>query len=486
VVDPSSIRDDGDAARRQRAAVPLAAPNRVPDPGHANQLARSLSHRQIQLMAIGGAIGVGLFLGSGKAIHSAGPAVLLCYMAVGAVVFLMLRALGEMAMHRPIAGSFASYAEEMVGPWAGYATGWTYWLMWVTAVMAEITAVGIYTRYWIDVPQWLPALAAVIVLLGVNLVSVRVFGEIEFWFALIKVLAIVAFVASGIAIIIFGFGELGDEASVSNLWSHGGFFAQGVLGPLISLQIVTFAFMGIEMIGVTAGEARDPKRELPPAINRVAWRILLFYVGATAIILMLIPWTKVSLDSSPFVLAWGGLGIAAAAGILNGVVLTAALSSSDSGIFASARMLHSLAESGEAPRRFRILSPRHVPARALYASAAVLVVGVLINVIDPNNAFVYITSVATVAVLWVWGMIVVTHLRYRARVDAGELPRQAFRMPGSPWTNYLVLAYIALVTVLLGVAPSQRIALIGGAIWAVFMLVGWRRVRKHRLGAGTA
>jgi amino acid transporter, AAT family len=449
--------------------------------GSGDQLVRGLSHRQIQLMAIGGAIGVGLFLGSGKAIHDAGPAVILCYLVAGAVVFLMLRALGEMAVDRPISGSFASYAEEMVGPWAGFATGWTYWLMWITTVMAEITAVGIYTQYFFPaVPQWLPALASVLVLLGANLVSVRMFGEAEFWFALIKIVAIVAFILSGIVILVFGIGDLGQQAAVSNLWARGGFFPMGLSGPLVALQIVTFAFIGVELIGVTAGEARDPRRELPTAINRVAWRILLFYVGAILIILMLIPWDQVTQRTSPFVVTWASVGIGAAAGILNGVVLTSALSSCNSGIFASARMLYALAGTGEAPHALHFLSRTHVPAPALAVSGVALGVGVLINVVAPQSAFVYITSVSTVAILWVWGMVVVSHLRHRARGARAGPEHGAFAMPGSPWTNYVVLAYIALVAVLLAVTPDQRVALIAGAVAAVFIALGWRRVSRSR------
>ncbi len=443
-------------------------------PAERDQLTRAISHRQIQLMAIGGAIGVGLFLGSSDAIHDAGPAVILCYLVAGAVVFLMLRALGEMAMDTPISGSFASYAGRMIGPWAGYATGWAYWLMWMTTVMAEVTAIGIYSQYFFpDLAQWIPALAAVVLLVGVNLASVRLFGEVEFWFALIKVIAILAFIASGVSIVVFGIGDL-PRVAVSNLWSHGGFFPNGALGPLLALQIVTYAFIGVELIGVTAGEARDPKRELPLAINRVAWRILLFYVGAIVVILVLIPWNHVTKDVSPFVIAWEGLGIAAAAGILNGVVLTSALSSSNSGVFASGRMLRSLAGAGQAPRRLEPLSRAHVPARALAVSGAALLIAVVLNVVVPEKAFTMITSVATVAVLWVWAVIVITHLRYRALVRDGSLPEQDFRMPGSPWTNVLVLAYLALVTVLLAVTPAQRVALVAGGVSAALLALGWR------------
>jgi AAT family amino acid transporter len=443
------------------------------------QLVRGLSHRQIQLIAIGGAIGVGLFLGAGKAIRDAGPAVLLCYAGAGAVVFLMLRALGEMAVERPISGSFARYAGSEVGRWASFATGWTYWLMWTTTVMAEITAVGIYVQFWLPgVPQWLPALASVVTLLGANLISVRAFGEAEFWFALIKVVAILAFIASGLAIVAFGVGSL-DQALVSNLWSHGGFFPKGLGGMLTALQLVTYAYLGIEMIGVTAGEARDPERELPTAINRSIWRISLFYVGAIAVIMMLIPWNQVSLETSPFVVAWESIGIGAAAGILNGVVLTSALSSCNSGIFASARMLHSLAANGEAPRPLESLNRRRVPDRALLICGGALAIGVLINFLAPGKAFVYITSVATVAILWVWAMIAVAHLRRRARLRREGASLGHFPMPGSPWTNYLVLAYIGLVAVLLAITPDPRVAIVAGAIWAALLAVGWWRM-THR------
>lgn len=445
--------------------------------GDPHQLARGLSNRQIQLMALGGAIGVGLFLGSAGAIKDAGPGVILAYLVAGGIVFLMLRALGEMAMDRPITGSFASYAGRTLGPWAGFVTAWTYWLMWITTVMAEITAVGLYMKYFFPgIAQWLPSIVAVMILITANLVSVRVFGELEFWFACVKIVAIVAFVISGVAIVTFSIGHLGHEAELSNLWSRGGFFPKGVLGPLVALQIVTYAFLGVEMVGVTAGEARNPTTEIPKAINRVAWRILLFYVGAIVVILMLIPWSRIGLGQSPFVAAWQGIGLPAAAAVLNVVVLTSALSSSNSGIFASARMMHALAQSGHAPRHLTHLNRTRVPARAIVVSGAALAVGVMLNVVMPATAFGYITSVATVAVLWIWAIIAISHLRYRAQVNAGLLPRQSFRLPGSPWSNVAVLAFIALVLVLLFVTPSQRVALIAGGLWAVAMAAGWKVV----------
>jgi L-asparagine transporter-like permease len=344
--------------------------------------------------------------------------------------------------------------------------------------MAEITAVGIYVQFFFpDVPQWLPALVSVAILLGANMTSVRLFGETEFWFALIKIVAILAFIGSGLAILVFGLGDLGDQASVANLWNDGGFFPEGIGGLLLALPIVTFAFIGIELIGVTAGETKDPRRELPSAINRVAWRILIFYVGAILIILMLIPWHQVSLETSPFVLAWESIGIGAAAGVLNGVVITSALSSCNSGLFASGRMLYALSGTGQAPSRLHRLSRTRVPARALAVTGGALTLGVLVNILEPGKAFVYIASVATVAVLWVWAMIVIAHLRFRAA--EGARSDAYFRMPGSPWTNYVVLAYLAFIGVLLAAEPDQRVAVVAGAVWAALLAFGWWRLSRR-------
>lgn len=444
-------------------------------------LERALAGRHIQLLAIGGAIGVGLFLGAGSAISKAGPSVLLAYLVAGGVVMLVLRALGEMALYRPVSGSFATYSEEFIGDWAGFATGWTYWLMWTTTVMAELTAIGIYTEYFIPaIPQWVPGLIAVALFVITNLLSARVFGEIEFWFAIIKILAIIAFILSGLVLILFGIGAIGEQASFANLVDHGGFFPEGIAGTLIALQIVTYSFLGVEMIGVTAGEARDPERQLPKAINSVAVRILLFYFCSVAIILALIPWDQVSAGESPFVLAWDSLGIGAAAGILNAVILTSALSSSNSGVFTTARMLYTLAGQGHAPGWLRRLNTRHVPGPAVLATASVLMIGVFLNVTIPEQAFAYITSVATVAVLWTWTMILLSHLAYRRATDAGRVPRSSFRLPGSPYTNAIALLFIATVAVLLAFDSDQRIAILAGAIWAAIMVAGWLTLKRRR------
>ncbi len=454
-----------DKPRAPHAAVIEHAPE---------ELQRSLSPRQIRMIAIGGAIGVGLFLGSAKAIHFAGPGLIVCYAAAGAAIFLIMRALGELTLYRPVAGAFAAYASEFLGPRIGFITGWTYWLTWVVTAMAEITAAGIYMQYWFpDLPQWVTALVMVVVLYGANLIAVRVFGEFEFWFAAIKIVTIVGLILIGLAVILFSIGALGDTASFANLWDHGGVFPEGIGGVLTALQVVVFAFVGVEFVGVTAGEARDPARTLPKAVNSIVVRILLFYVGALVIIMSLVPWNHLSASESPFVTVFNQIGIPSAAGIVNFVVLTAALSSCNSGIFSTGRMLYTLSGEGQAPRTLRDVSKRRVPAHAITLSAVVMLGGVVINYLVPARAFIYITSTATVGAMWTWGVIVISHLVYRRRVAAGEVAASPFRMPGSPVTNWIVVAFLAFVGVLLAFNASQRVALYAGAVWGVAIVTAY-------------
>src|ERR1700761_6157063 len=363
-------------------------------------LARGLKSRHIQLIALGGTIGVGLFLGSANAIHKAGPGLLLSYAIGGIAIFFIMRALGELMTYRPVAGSFASYAEEFVGPFAGFVTGWSYWFMWVVTAMAELTAIGIYVHYWLpDVPQWLPGLCALAILYGTNTLAVRVYGELEFWFALLKVVTIVALIASGLAVIAFGLGALGSTASFSNLWSHGGFMPGGVLGVLLTLQIVMFAYSGVELVGVTAGEAHNPTVVLPRATNNIIVRILLFYIGSLIIIMALIPWNQLDPDASPFVLMFSKMGIPGAANIINFVVITAAASSCNGGIFSTGRMLYSLALERQAPQAFSKLTSKHVPAVGVNASVAVMLIGVALNYVVPKEVFTWVTSVSLIGTL---------------------------------------------------------------------------------------
>lgn len=451
------------------------------DPVHED-LHRGLKERHIQMIAIGGAIGVGLFLGSAHAIQQAGPSLLLAYVVAGFVIFLIMRALGELLLYRPVAGSFATYADEFVGPWAGFATAWTYWLMWVVIAMAEVTAAGIYMQYWIPgLPQWVPALAALVMLLGVNLIAVGMFGEFEFWFAIIKVVTIIGMIVLGLAILVLGISDLGHTASISHLWSSGGFFPKGIKGPFLALQIVMFAFLGVELIGVTAGEAQNPEKTIPSAINKVIWRILIFYVGALFIIMTLVAWNRLNPNQSPFVMVFSKLGIPTAAGIINFVVLTAALSSCNSGIFSTGRMLYTLAGYRQAPHALRKVSASKVPARGMVVSFVAMLIGVLLNYFIPAKAFAYITSIATVCGLFVWAMVMVSHMRYRRVVKSGVLPEGKFRMPMSPLGDWIVLAFLALVTVLMAASSSTRIALYVAPAWVVVLVIGYFASRKNHI-----
>jgi amino acid transporter, AAT family len=465
-------------------AEPLAqhppAPHAAAVTRGPEELKRSLSPRQIRMIAIGGAIGTGLFLGSAKAIHFAGPALILCYAVAGGVIFLIMRALGELVLYRPVAGAFATYAGEFLGPRAGFITGWTYWLTWIVTAMAEITAAGIYMQYWFPgLPQWVTALVMVVVLFGVNLVAARLFGELEFWFAAIKIITIVALIVVGVAVIVFSIGHLGNTAGFDNLWNHGGFFPEGMDGVLTALQIVVFAFVGVEFVGVTAGEARDPERTLPKAVNSIVIRILIFYIGALVVIMSLVPWDHLSQTESPFVTVFSKIGLASAAGIINFVVLTAALSSCNSGIFTTGRMLYTLGGVRQAPQGLHALSSHKIPAHAITASALVMLLGVVVNYLVPARAFVLITSVATVGAMWTWGVIVVSHLAYRRRVAAGDVPASPFRMPGSPVTNWIVIAFLVFVAVLLAFHASQRIALYAGAVWALIIITAYEVYRRR-------
>ncbi|MFE7621132.1 amino acid permease [Streptomyces sp. NPDC057496] len=434
---------------------------------------RALGARQIQMIAIGGAIGTGLFLGAGKAISKAGPSLILAYAVAGLVIFLIMRALGELLMYRPVSGSFSEYAREFVGPFAGFATGWTYWLFWVVTGITEVTAAAQYMTFWFDIPQWTSALVFTVILYGVNLISVKLFGELEFWFSMVKVTAIVGMILICAGILTLGFSDAGDTASVTHLWADGGFFPHGIKGTLMTLQIVMFAFLAVELVGVTAGESKDPETVLPKAINTVPWRIAVFYVGALVMILSVVPWSAFQPKVSPFVAAFEEMGLGVGAGIVNFVVLTAALSSCNSGMYSTGRMLRDLSLNGQGPKLFARLTRSGTPLVGTTFSAALMLVGVWINYQWPGDAFTYVVSFATISGMWAWIMILVCQIRYRRLADRGLLPRSGFRTPGAPLTGFLALAFIAVVVVMMGIDPSTRISLYCAPLWAALLGVSY-------------
>ncbi|KLJ03699.1 amino acid permease [Streptomyces sp. KE1] len=440
---------------------------------------RGLGARQIQMIAIGGAIGTGLFLGAGKAISKAGPSLILAYAIAGLVIFIIMRALGELLMYRPVSGSFSEYAREFIGPFAGFVTGWTYWLFWVVTGITEVTAAAQYMTYWFDVPQWVSALLFTIILYGANLISVKIFGELEFWFSMVKVTAIVGMILICVGILTLGFSDAGDTATVAHLWNQGGFFPEGIGGTLMTLQIVMFAFLAVELVGVTAGESKGPEKTLPKAINTVPWRIAVFYVGALVMILSVVPWTEFQPGISPFVAAFEKMGLGVGAAIVNFVVLTAALSSCNSGMYSTGRMLRDLALNGQGPKFFTRLTRSGTPLVGTTFSAALMMVGVWINYQWPGEAFNYVVSFATISGMWAWVMILVCQIRYRAKADRGELPVSSFRAPGAPFTSWFALCFLALVVVMMGIDPDTRISLYCAPLWAAILLVSYRVLRAR-------
>jgi AAT family amino acid transporter len=448
-----------------------------------NQLHRGLEQRHITLMSLGAAIGVGLFLGSGSAIKLAGPGIIFGYAFAGMIMFFIMRALGEMAIQKPVAGSFSQYARDYLGPLAGYITGWNYWFLWVVTCMAEITAAGIYMEYWFPgIPRWIWALAALVIMAAVNFLAVKAYGELEFWFALIKIVTIVFMIVVGLGMILFGIGNEGIATGISNLWKHGGMLPNGITGVLMSLQMVMFAFLGIEMIGITAGEVKNPEKTLSKAIDTVFWRILVFYVGALFVIMSIYPWTEIGLKGSPFVLTFDKLGIPAAAGIINFVVLTAALSSCNGGIFSTARMLYNLAENGEAPPMYAKLNKNGVPSFAVMATAGALMVGVILNYLVPAKVFTWVTAISTFGAIWTWAMILLSQMRYRKGLTAEQTLGLKYKMPLYPLTSFVSLAFLILVAGLMAYFPDTRIALFVGPVWLGVLVVFYYRKGLHKRG----
>ncbi|WP_237883661.1 amino acid permease [Pseudomonas sp. PGPR40] len=442
----------------------------------AKGLKRGLSARHIRFMALGSAIGTGLFYGSASAIQMAGPAVLLAYLIGGAAVFMVMRALGEMAVHNPVAGSFGQYASTYLGPMAGFILGWTYAFEMVIVGMADVTAFGIYMGFWFpEVDRWIWVLGIVSVVGGLNLCNVKVFGEMEFWLSLLKVAAIVAMILGGFGIMLFGISTApGAQATdISNLWSHGGFMPNGVGGLIASFAVVMFAFGGIEIIGVTAGEAKDPQRVLPRAINAVPLRILLFYVLTMFVLMSIFPWQQIGSQGSPFVQIFDNLGISSAATILNIVVISAAVSAINSDIFGAGRMMYGLAQQGHAPKGFARLSVNGVPWMTVVVMSAALLLGVLLNYLIPENVFLLIASVATFATVWVWLMILFTQVAMRRSMSAEQVAQLKFPVPFWPYAPMAAIAFMLFIFGVLGYFPNTQAALIVGIVWIVLLVLAY-------------
>lgn len=443
------------------------------------ELKRDLKNRHVQLIAIGGTIGTGLFLGSGKSIQMAGPSIIFSYLIIGIALFFVMRALGELLLSNAGYMSFTEFATEYIGPWAGFVTGWTYWFCWIMTAMADIIAVGVYMQYWFDIPQWIPAIACLVILLGLNLLTVKLFGELEFWFAIIKVITIIALILIGIIMIIIGFKTNTGTVSVSNIWSYDGLFPNGISGFLFSLQLVIFSFVGIELVGVTAAETADPKKNIPSAINKIPLRILLFYVGALSVILCINPWNQLNTSSSPFVEVFTLVGIPVAAGIINFVVLTSAASACNSGLFSTSRMLYTLSKDQDAPAKLAKLNKHAVPSNALFTSTIVVSIGALLSKMLPEQAFTIVTTISAICFIWVWSIILISHIIYtKKRPDLRA--KSTFKAPFTPFINYIVLSLFLFILAVMLFADATRLPLLLTPIWFAILVAIYNVYKKDK------
>ncbi|MGH9863537.1 MAG: amino acid permease [Candidatus Acidiferrales bacterium] len=448
-----------------------------------DQLARRLTPRQLSMIGLGGAIGTGLFLGSGISVQLAGPGVILSYILAACIALVIAWALAEMAVAHPVAGSFGVYAEIYLNPWAGFTMRYSYWLAQCIAIGSELIAAAIYCSFWFpQVPGWLWVVVFAVALVGINAWSVASFGEFEYWFALIKVVTIVAFLLLGTALL-FGVGPL-EPVGFANYTVHGGFLPHGWGGVLLAITLAVFSFFGVEVVAVTAGEAQNPTETIPRALRSVFLRLLLFYVGGSALLVGLVAWNRVGIDVSPFVRAFEAVGLPAAPTVMNFVVLTAALSSANTNLYMCTRMLFSLSRGGYAPARLAGLTRRGIPLAALAASSGGMLAAALAQKFFPQQAYVYMIGAAFFGGLYVWLMILVTHFAFR-RHHRGDARLTKF-MPASPWLTMLGVVALVGVSVATLFVPGLEITLRGGLPWLGAVSLGywlWRSLRGRAIAS---
>ncbi|MBB5335225.1 amino acid permease [Pectinatus brassicae] len=436
-------------------------------------LQRGLKERHIQMIALGCAIGTGLFYGSASTIKMVGPAVMLSYLIGGIFIYFVVRALGEMAVYNPVSGSFSTYAYDYWGEFPGFLSGWNYWFNYVAVSMVEVSVVGIYMQHWFPgLPMWVSGLILFILVNIINLVNVKSFGEIEFWGAIIKVAAILLMIIFGLAIIFFGVGN-NQPLGLHNLYANGGFFPQGFDGMMLSFVVVIFAFGGTELIGITAGEAENPQKTIPKAIDLIIGRILIFYVGAMFVLVTLYPWDKVGMNGSPFVEIFSAIGFSEAASILNVIVLTAVFSAYNSCLYSNARMLHGLALQNNAPAFLKKVSKDGVPRAAVLFSSLFVGIVVIITYLAPKEVFNYVMSIATIAALINWIMILYTQIKFRQKIGINA-DKLTYKMPFFPVLNYIGIVFFLSIAITMVIMPDYRLAVYLCPIWIFIIYIGYR------------
>ncbi len=469
----------------------------APQSLHAEQVGykQSLNRRHVQMIAIGGAIGTGLFLGSASRLHSTGPALLLSYAFVGVIAYFLMRALGELVLHRPTSGAFVSYMREFFGEKAAFVTGWLYWLNWGLTGIAELSAVGLYVQFWFPLmPTWATVLIALAVVLIINLLSARAFGEFEFWASILKVGAIVAFLIVGTVLVLGKMDVGGHEAGFQNLYSNpGGFWPTGDgyfwYGPILVMSGVVFAYAAIEMVGVAAGEMEDSEREVPKAVNAVIFRIGIFYCGSILLLVSILPTTEYTAGTSPFVTVFERLGMTWMSAVIQAILIVAAMSSLNSGLYSTGRVLRSLGMSKQAPKFTLKMSSSGVPWAGIVMTSVVFIFGAVLNFLVPD-AFELALEAAAIGVVFTWGTIFACQLRLRKLVNLGVIPKSKFQAPGYPWTSYIGLAFLALVIVGIAISGWQAspyfwhktgfiVVVFGIPVLAICLTIGWMAVRKE-------
>ncbi len=446
---------------------------------------KGLSTRQVNMIAIGGAIGTGLFMGAGGRLAQAGPRIVISYAICGALAFLILRTLGELVMYRPSSGSFVSYAREFYGEKAAFASGWLYWLNWSMTAIVDITAAALYMNFfgryvsWISaVPQWTWALAALLLVLGMNLISVKVFGELEFWFALIKVVALSAFLVAGCYFVIFGTPIEGHTTGWSLIQDNGGIFPNGILPVLVLMQCVVFSYASIELLGTAAGEVENPEKVIPKAINTVIFHIAIFYVGSLTLLSLLLPYVEYKAGESPFVTFFGAISVPGMDVVMNLVVLTAAMSSLNAGLYSTGRILRSMSLNGSAPKFAGRISANGVPYGGIVITSVVAAVGVVLNAIVPAQAFEIVLNFAAIGIIASWGMIMLCHIALVKKSDRGQLQRPSFRMPFAPYSSWFVLVALVLIVVLMAFNNPVGTWTVAGLLVIIPILIaGWYACR---------
>ena len=450
--------------------------------------AKHLKNRHIQMIGIGGAIGSGLFLGSAGRLNEAGPSLVFSYAICGAVAMIVVRALGEMVLHRPSSGAFVSYSREFIGEKGAYAAGWFHFLNWAFTLIADATAIATFLYFWKPVsdalPKWALALIALAVVLAINLIGVKLFGEVEFWFSIIKVAMLVVFMVVAIYFIITSHRLGADTPGLHNITDKG-LFPNGASHMWTLMSGVIFAYAAMELIGVAAGETENPREVMPKAVRSVLWRILIFYVGTITLFSLLLPHTAYKKDTSPFVTVFDRIGFhigsVQMADIMTVVLVTAVASSMNSGLYSTGRVLRSMAEAGTAPRYLSKMSKHQVPWAAIVTTAAFGLVGVGINYAWPSDAFEIVLEVAVIGIIGVWSMILISHIMMVRKAGRGEMTRPDFRLKGAPVLNYLALAFLAFILVLMATQGGvlQKTVLVMGPVVALLMVGGWFLVRSR-------